>query len=154
MRLECEVFTYVSRSYTSRCVPVEFDAFYQHFLLITIAFRQVPTNSNTFRLRGIHFCIKSLYVLKGPEQQSRSFGPISIITFWVDISYMCIAQMGASQKPPTPQTARLLISLNIIIEIGPKLCDCCSGLRGTYRFLIQCEYLSVGTFCDQQEMPV
>ncbi len=30
------------------------DTFYQHFLLITIAFRQVPTNSKAFRLKGIN----------------------------------------------------------------------------------------------------
>ena len=30
------------------------DTIYQHFLLITIAFRQVPTNSKAFRLKGIN----------------------------------------------------------------------------------------------------
>ena len=34
------------------------DTFYRHFLLITIAFRQVPTNSYTFRMKGINFVSK------------------------------------------------------------------------------------------------
>jgi len=47
------------------------DTFYQHFLLITIAFRQVPTNSKTFRLRGIHI-VSKIYTFREVRNNSHA----------------------------------------------------------------------------------